>query len=145
MIRQSQINELNANGTSGGLFDDRFSLAGARREYDPDGNPLPCRAPLGGCQGAPIHANDQGKNFFGIPYTPKSIFDAVNESFSGPHDWFRNLTGSYDIDGNSKYFTGLRLQFDKFMNFANLLPAAPFAAAAYLESQLPGQSFMRGR
>jgi RHS repeat-associated protein len=146
MIAQSRINTDNVNGTSAGFMGDRIKLAGARRTIFPGTDDyLPCVAPLGGCQGAPIASNDQGANSFGIRYRSGSIFDAVNESFAGPHDWFRNATGSYDKFGNSVFMTGMRDMFDSYVaNFGMLIPAAPFAVAGFVQTYLPSLTYVRG-
>jgi hypothetical protein len=138
MIEQSRLNEANANGKSRGFFNDFFKLGGARREYGPDG-PLPCDAPLGGCQGAPTLANgDVAARFGPISYQPGSILDTTIESFAGPHDFFRNLTGSYTDMGNSVSITsGFGRVMDNVMNFVDLAPAAPFAVAAFIQTQAP--------
>ena len=139
MVAQSRLNEANANGVSKGFFGDNFKLGGGRREYF-QGIPLPCDAPLGGCQGAPnLTAGDVGARFGPISYQPGGILDAAVESFAGPHDFFRNLTGAYTAQGNSVTITS---SFGKFtdayvMNFGNLLPAAPFAAAAVVQTYTP--------
>ena len=148
-IENSSNNPDNINGKSAGFFGDLIKLAGARREYDEFGNRLRCFAPLGGCQGvAYADTTDQGANFLGVPYAPGGVLDRVNESFAGPHDWFRNLTGSYVTNpqdwehiGDSIHFTSPGAAFfDSYVsNFALLLPAAPFAAAALITTT-PGVS-----
>lgn len=64
--------------------------------------------------------------------------DRVNESFAGPHDWFRNATGSYDLQGNSNYFSGIRLKVDSVMNYVLVLPAAPLAVSALVPASTYG-------
>jgi hypothetical protein len=64
--------------------------------------------------------------------------DRIVESFAGPHDWLRNLTGSYDGMGNAYNFTGWRQTVDSVMNAALVLPAAPFAAAGLIPSSMYG-------
>jgi RHS repeat-associated protein len=146
MIAQSRLNGANANGVSGGYMGDEFSLAGARAEYDGNNKKLPCVAPLGGCQGTPNLANgDDPKNFLGLEYSPNSVPDRINEAFAGPHDWFRNLTGSYDLIGNSRNLAGFALSVDKFMNFALLLPAAPLAIGGLIQTQAPAIIYLQGK
>ncbi len=48
---------------------------------------------------------------------------------------WRRLT--YDIVGNMKNFTGIRLQIDRFANAAPIPVAAPFAFAGILTTQAP--------
>jgi hypothetical protein len=120
----------NIDGESEGMFGIKAKLAGARRELG-----AACVSLMGGCQGAPRLPGDVRSSFFGMEYAPGSIPDRINESFAGPHDYFRNLTGSYDELGNSRTFTGMRLTVDKIMNYALVLPAAPFALAALVPVQ----------
>jgi hypothetical protein len=63
--------------------------------------------------------------------------DKINESFAGPHDWFRDITGSYLPNGNSVNVTGLALGWDTVKNYALVLPAAPFAISG-LAMTTPG-------
>jgi RHS repeat-associated protein len=147
-IAHSRLNTTgaNSNGISDGFMSDGFSAAGARAEYDSNGDKLPCIAPLGGCQGRADTSNgDQTKNIFGIPYSPNGLPDHVNESFAGPHDWFRKLTGAYDAMGNSRHVTGFALKWDSFMNFANLVPAAPFALAGFIHTKVPALEHVFGK
>ena len=151
MIEQSGRNPDNISGTSRGLFGDLFKIGGGRREYNPewilsDGRDpdiekyLPCNAPMGGCQGALVLSTDDAARFGPIKYAPGDLLDTVVETFSGPHDWFRNLTGSYNAMGNSVAgLSGWSLNWDTFKNYALVIPAAIFAAPALLES-IPGAS-----
>jgi len=133
-IENSSLNPDNLSGESAGLNDDMVKVAGARHEVDPiNGSYVTCDSWMGGCQGAPIPgSNDVRSSFFGFAYEPGSWMDRINEAFAGPHDWFRNLTGSYDEIGNSRHFTGWSLTLDNFRNYALVAPAAPFAAAALI-------------
>ena len=133
-VRNSSLNKYghNIDGDSAGFFGDFIKLAGARRTVDPL-NPqsyLRCDSLMGGCQGAPIRPDDVRSSFFGFKYDPESMADKINESFAGPHDWFRNLTGSYDVVGNSRHFIGSRAAIDNLMNYTLVAPAAPFAVGA---------------
>jgi filamentous hemagglutinin len=134
----------NTNGESAGFYGDGTKMAGAREQFDSFGNRLPCVSPAGGCQGAPVGPFDQRSNFFGTSYSPGGVKDYLNESFAGPHDWFRNNvsrsyirspSGAYDIIGNMKNLSGVRLQFDRFANAALIPLAAPFAVAGMLATQ----------
>jgi hypothetical protein len=137
----------NTNGESAGFYGDGTKLAGAREQFNSVGERLPCVSPAGGCQGAPIpNSTDQGSNFFGTDYSPGGVKDYVNESFAGPHDWFRNHVsrsyirtpnGAYDIVGNMKNFSGIRLQIDRIANAALIPVSAPFAVAGILTTQVP--------
>lgn len=138
-VENSSQNSDNINGQSEGMFGDGKKLAGARRIFDPEtGRYLVCQSLMGGCQGAPSPGTkDVRSSFFGIEYQPGSWMDKVNESFAGPHDWLRNLTGSYEANGNSRYFTGFRGFFDDYVaNYGLVLPAAPFAAASLVPSNM---------
>jgi hypothetical protein len=148
-MRQNQIanaslnpDGVNLDGESAGMNGDNKKLAGARRTVviNPETG-LPeygrCTSLMGGCQGAPIRQDDVRSSFFGFSYAAGSWQDRINESFAGPHDWFRNLTGSYDALGNSRNFTGFRAFVDDYiMNYGLVIPAAPFAAAALTPSYL---------
>ena len=58
---------------------------------------------------------------------------------AGPHDWFRNATGSYvrtgpsHLIGNAKYFTGFRKVVDAIANYVLIIPSTPFAVAVIVE------------
>ena len=66
----------------------------------------------------------------GLRYYPGDPLDKMVESFGGPHDFFRNLTGAYDEMGNAIHFTGLLGNVQNYgLNYGLLIPAAPFAAA----------------
>jgi RHS repeat-associated protein len=149
-MRESRIQQLrnsgsdrNLNGISKGMFGDNLKLAGAGEVIGPDGR-LPCTSLMGGCQGAPVYINgvtvDERSSFFGTEYDPGDLRDTINESFAGPHDWFRNATGSYitnpvgaEILGNGKYLTGWADKFDAFKNYALIVPAAPFGVAGLVD------------
>jgi filamentous hemagglutinin len=90
---------------------------------------------LGGCQGLP-GLGDQIPNVFSINYNPGGALDHVVEAFAGPHDWLRDMTGSYDEFGNSIHLQAgsFALKFDEFKNFSLLFPATPFAAAGLIET-----------
>jgi hypothetical protein len=139
MIRQSLRNPDNINGESRGFFGDGKKLAGARRAIDPNtGEYLECKSPFGGCQGARLTSNDVRSSFLGASYSPGSAADYVNEAFAGPHDWFRNLTGTYNAMGNAHHFTSARLVLDTILNGALVPVAAPFAGAAMAPNYLYG-------
>lgn len=143
MIEQSKLNELNVDGKSKGFLGDGKKIGGARRTYDNLGELLPCDAPLGGCQGAPRIQGDVAARIGPITYKPGSFSDMVIESFAGPHDFFRNLTGSYTSLGNSVYTTGVSAFVDDYIkNFAMLVPAAPFAAAGILQTMDPSAVYL---
>jgi RHS repeat-associated protein len=150
MIEQSSLNPDNISGESQGFLRDGIKIGGARREYSTlcsmvdlfcsGSNPyIICDAPLGGCQGAPIGPHDVAARFGPIPYYPGSVLDVIVETFSGPHDWFRNLTGSYTLMGNSVSLSGFSAQWDAAKNFLLLPPAALFAVPGLVTS-LPGTS-----
>jgi hypothetical protein len=140
MVDNASINPDNFSGESEGFFGDGKKLAGARREIDPStGDYAVCVSLMGGCQGAPrIGTDDTRSSFFGRSYQPGSWMDRVNESFSGPHDWFRSATGSYNSQGNSIHFKGTRLAVDSVMNYALVLPAAPMAVSALIPASAYG-------
>jgi hypothetical protein len=64
-----------------------------------------------------------------INYSPGSVIDKVAEAFSGPHDFLRDLTGSYDALGNVPDFTGMRAVVDNILLWSTIPPVAPFAIA----------------
>jgi hypothetical protein len=130
-VRNASQNPDNINGDSEGFFGDGKKLAGARRTVDSSDEYLKCDSLMGGCQGAPIIKNGDVENsFFRLKYKSGSIFDVVNESFAGPHDWFRDMTGSYLPNGNSVNVSGLAYAWDSVKNYALVIPAAPFAVGA---------------
>jgi RHS repeat-associated protein len=123
-IEQSSINPDNASGQSEGFYGDRFKLGGVRETIDPrTGRYLPCGGPAGGCQGGP-------GSFLGLSYGPGSLGDKVVESFSGPHDFLEDVTGSYDSLGNNVYRTGFASFLSKVKSAALVIPAIPLAASA---------------
>jgi RHS repeat-associated protein len=132
MLANSRINPDNLGKDSEGFFGDGTGLAGSRQEFFPGTDDyVSCVSLMGGCQGAPNLANGDDPARFGfINYGRGSPRDRVNEAFAGPHDCFRNLTGSYDQFGNARSFTGFRVTVDSIMNYALVIPAAPFAGAA---------------
>jgi len=136
-IRNSSQNPDNINGKSAGFFGDGKKLAGARHTIDPkDPNSyIKCESLMGGCQGAPISKyGDVRSSFLGASYEPSSIQDYVNESFAGPHDWFRDATGSYLSNGNSISTSGFSAFWDEIKNYTLVIPAAPFAVGGIIGS-----------
>ena len=137
----------NYGGESAGFLNSGDKLAGARREYDSVlGRWIKCDAPLGGCQGTPLRSDDVRARFGPIRYAPGSVFDRVNEAFGGPHDFFRKLTGAYDNLGNSiNIHSSLgRFMDASVMNFANLIPAAPFAVGGAAHFYSPALIHLHG-
>jgi len=141
----------NLNKPGSGLFDRADSIAGARRTVDPaTGNYLPCRSPAGGCQSLPFKdRGDQASNLLRMPYNPKGSIGYVVDTFAGPHDWLRNhVSRSYDVLGNSRYFTGMRKYVDQFANAALIPVAAPFSMATLIGTQpfvyLTAQEYLFG-
>ncbi len=128
VVANSSINPDNINGESDGFFGDNKKLAGARRVLAD----IPCDSLMGGCQGARLAPDDVRSSFFGFEYSRGSIFDQINESFAGPHDWLRNATGSYNAFGNGIDFTGFRASIDTVMNYALVVPAAPLAISGLI-------------
>jgi len=146
--QNSAHNADNLNQRGSKLFGNESSLAGSRRTVDPFsevGSYLPCRSPAGGCQGMPIPGTaDQASNLAGLPYNPEGQLGYIVDTFAGPHDWLRNHVSrsyiqtpaqSFDVIGNSKYFTGFRKYVDQVANFALIPAAAPFSVAALLGTQ----------
>ena len=142
-IANSSINPDNIKGHSG-FNGDQKKVVGARRivlafdlvssEYSYD----QCTSVMGGCQGAAeLTPTDERSGFLGKEYPAGGLADRINESFAGPHDWFRNATGSYDANGNPYLFTGARLIQDVGMNYALAVPAAPFAVSGLLLTKNP--------
>lgn len=137
MVKQSRLNPANADGDSAGAFGSRFKLGGARRTYVRIKNKirsLACRSFLGGCQGQPSKNTpwskpDQPGSVFGMKYSPGSVNDYIVEYHAGPHDWFRNATGSYTAIGNAKNLVGLAGFWDAIKNAVLVLPAMPFGIA----------------
>jgi len=132
MREQSCQTSHNCNGVSDGFFGDGTKLGGTRRtEGDIFG---PCKAPLGGCQGAPF-PGDQ-RSYFPLvgEYASGSIFDTITESFAGPHDMLRDFTGSYTASGNAVPLTGVAGFADKLVNGILVAPAAPFAGGALVNT-----------
>lgn len=145
MIKQSNLNSDNVSGDSHGLLGDRVKIGGARREdnilWTVDNADLgvdqymPCIAPMGGCQGRPMQIGDEFARFGPINYQPGGIMDMTVGSFSGPHDWFRNVTGSYTAMGNSvPGLSGWALRWDTSKNFALVVPAGVFAVPGVITS-----------
>ncbi len=104
---------------------------------------LPCVSLMGGCQGpVPQGMNVPQYSFAGFSYNPNSpvgsMLDYVNESFGGPHDFLRDMTGSYLSNGNSVHFTGFGAVVDTIRNYGLVFPAAPFAGAAMIPSPVYG-------
>jgi len=146
MLKQCAGNPNNCNGESGGFFGISTKLAGARRDQlDPTGAlGIPCVSAAGGCQGAyNLAAGDDAPNLVGINYSPRSIGDYVSESFSGPHDWLRNATGSYDALGNSVHLDSfLASAWDSTKNWGLVAVAAPFSVSAIMMTGgMPGAGY----
>jgi RHS repeat-associated protein len=141
-IANASLNPDNINGKSAGFFGDGIKMAGARRVIDLlTGRYTICDSTMGGCQGNPIGPYDTRSSFFGYFYDPGDLRDHINESFAGPHDWLRNLTGSYDAQGNGIDFihtSYARHVLDETLNYALIPLAAPFAAAALVSPQTYG-------
>ena len=136
--RASASNPHNLNKPGSRFFGRKFSIAGARRTVDPStGDYLACGSPAGGCQGLALPGrDDQLSNLLGIRYNPEGPLGYVVDSFAGPHDWFRNhISRSYDVLGNSKYFTGFRKFVDQVANAALIPAAAPLSMAALVGTQ----------
>jgi RHS repeat-associated protein len=138
-IRESMQHYYNSDGVSSGLFDDGFKLAGARREGDPYDSLYqdPVHAPAGGVQGLPVNPGDDLPRLGPFIYSPNSSLDYIAESFAGPHDWLRDMTGSYDPTGNSYHFDGRRARLDSVLNYAEIPIAAPFSIGALIH-ETPG-------
>ena len=152
VIENSSNNPRNINGKSAGLYSDGKKVGGGREELYRDANGNIVRvdrnSTMGGSQGHPIPGTGDLRSRFGPTwwtYEPNSIEDHIVESFAGPHDWMRGQTGSYitaadvvdpavDIIGNSKHFVGFDRVLDEFRNYALVVPAAPFAAGALIDS-----------
>jgi RHS repeat-associated protein len=139
LMRQDQIilsklNPNNASGSSAGFFGDRFSLAGARETLDDFFQRVACKSWAGGCQGAILSSVDDPKNLLGIPYSSGGFLDTLGESFAGPHDWLRNMTGAYLPNGNSVYFAPGSAGdiWDQIKLWGTIPLAAPFAASALI-------------
>ena len=137
-IKQSSIKDYNINGKSKGFFGDGKKVAGARQTINKrTGEFIPCISRAGGCQGAPgLHPGDVQSQFFfnDTVYDPGSLADTVNESFAGPHDFLRNLTGAYDKYGNSVHREGFAAIWDGVKNYALIPPSSPFAAAGLIST-----------
>jgi len=128
MVAQSKLaNNHNGEGKlSAGFFGDGNHMAGSRHDAV-DGS---CASPMGGCQNPIPGTEDQKPVFAGrIPTQPSSMGDVINEAHAGPHDWLRNLTGSYDANGNARHFEGGRATWDNIKNYALVIPAMPLAVA----------------
>ena len=85
----------------------------------------------GGLQGAP-------GTLFGIPYSPGSLGDLIVEAYAGTHDFISGqLVGLYDDQGNAKrgMSSAEKTAHDVWSAVA-IVPAAPFAAATVLPSQV---------
>ena len=127
------------NKPGSGLFGRLFSLSGARRTLDPDGNFLVCGSPAGGCQSLPLPGTlDEPSNLLGLTYDPKGPVGYLVDTFAGPHDWLRDhISRSYNELGNSKYFApGSFRQFvDRVANAALIPVAAPIAVATLIGTQ----------
>jgi RHS repeat-associated protein len=137
---------VNVGGDSVGFLGDGEKFAGARREWDSLLNSWkPCDAPMGGCQGIP-RIGDVRARFGPINYSSGSVFDRINEAFSGPHDFFRKLTGAYDQYGNSVTATSTfgRIMDNYVMNFGNLIPAAPSAVGGFVHYYSPTLIHLHG-
>ena len=84
---------------------------------------------LGGVQGG------QG-SLFGRPFSPGSIFDRVLEAFSGPHDFWNDLTGTYNpLTGNQYEFPPMREFLSQVGNVTGVLIVAPIAVGGFVRSE----------
>lgn len=148
-LEDSSHNPRNIDGDSGGFFGDGTKMGGAREEINLDASVKagsavrePCVSTMGGCQGGVVNIDrDQRSSFFGTEYEPHSVQDKIVESFAGPHDAFRKVTGSYiteatgpyEIIGNSRHLTGVDAVIDTVKNYGLVIPAAPFAISALVD------------
>lgn len=136
-VQKSAQHDYNLNGDSSGFYDDGKKLAGSRREFDPLLNREICDSTAGGCQGAPVNPGDVRGRLGPINYEKGSSIDNIVESFAGPHDWLRDLTGSYDQWGNSYHFEGFAAKLDWMRNYVEIPMAAPFAISGLIH-ETPG-------
>lgn len=147
-VKNSSNNPNNIDGESTGAYGSGVKVAGAREILYPEGHEhagtrlsTGCVSLMGGCQGAVRSGKDVQSSFFGWEYSPGSLRDYINEYTGGPHDWFRNATGSYitevrgphDIIGNGKYLTGFDVTIDTIKNFGLVIPAAPFGVSGLID------------
>jgi len=134
-------NPANTGKPSSGFYGDQTARAGALRTPDPD-YPLqaefrfrPCDSVAGACQGRQvINPLDVVQSRLGpMDYPPYGTLDYITESFAGPHDWLRLMTGSYDpITGLNINRVGLDKLWDGVKNYGLVPIAAPFAVAGIL-------------
>ena len=79
----------------------------------------------------------------GIPYSPNSALERLTESFAGPHDWLSDQVGMYNpVTGNGIYRTGLNHYLHEAYSYGLIPVAAPFSAAALIETTAGVNSLM---
>lgn len=116
-------------GNSPGILGLWGKLAGARPVQTSNGSwnyPGFGNIVLGGNQGG-IGFNKFLFDKLRIDYGPGSIWDTINESFAGTHDFFNGrIIGMYNYEG---FYVGGRFgkSADAFFNLFNVAPAVPFA------------------
>ncbi len=134
-------NPANTGKPSGGFYGDQTARAGALRTPNPkfpDLSEVPfldCDSPAGGCQGGSvISRNDVVQSRLGpFDYSAYGSLDRLTESFAGPHDWLRLMTGSYDpTTGLNIYRAGFASVMDGIINYGLIPVAAPFAVAGLI-------------
>lgn len=141
---QSRLNPGNSSGTSAGFLGDGFKAGGQRMIETIRGVENPTiqtfwdkLLDFGGIQGG------QG-SLFGSSYPPGSIQDRLVEAFSGPHDFWNNLWGSYTPLGNQSQFATSFM--GGVVNVAGVLVVAPIAVGGFIRSEnLPVGLGMFGR
>jgi RHS repeat-associated protein len=132
MKEQSQLNAANASGRSGGLFGDLFKLGGARMIEDAGR----LRSPEGFWE--QFFGGRQGGDgaVAGFNYGPGSLNDRVVEAWAGPHDFFNNLTGSYNpATGNAIGTSGMGSFIGEISNGVGVLIVAPVAISGLIRSE----------
>ncbi len=134
-LANSMLNPDNVRGDTENFFGQGPGIGGSRQTFIPGTDEYDiCQSNALGCQGQVRAGIDQQPNVLGVSCPTGTFCNRVGEAFAGPHDTFRNLTGSYDQWGNAKYFAAgsWGATVDSVMNYALIVPAAPFAGAALL-------------
>lgn len=119
----------NAQGVSRSFWGDFFKLGGSRHVAGEDWRSEllnPHASTMGRMQGGPGWIRIPGIHTF--HYTPGSFGDNLVEAYAGVHDFLNSW--SYDTYGNNTARQGLSKFFSEVTNYANVVPATPFAVAA---------------
>ena len=82
-----------------------------------------------------MHSHVQRGNeekVFGIDYSKGSLFDYVNESFAGPHDFFNHLY-SYNGVGNNINYSVFANIFGEALSYTNVFVVSPIVLSSVVQ------------